>query len=89
MMVTTKEQVTTPIRFQVADIHKPILSVDTLTKAGYEVKFTQWGGGTIFNHRNKQNIAFQKRGGVYILEVLVAPTALRARGFQRCICWTW
>ena len=30
-------------------------------------------GGTITNNRSKKKIAFRKRGGVYILEVLVAP----------------
>ena len=68
----TKERHRVNHVFQVADIKKPILSVDSLTKSGNEVRF-HTGGGTITNNRTKKQIRFSKRGGVYVLEVLVAP----------------
>ena len=68
----TKEQHRTSVTFQVADIQKPILSVGALAASGHEVSFTKWGG-TITIAKSRKKIAFKKRGGVYVLEVLVAP----------------
>ena len=68
----TKEQHKCALMFRVADVQKPILAVDVLTKAGNEVTFHK-GGGTITNSKTKKKIDFKKRGGVYVLEVLIAP----------------
>ena len=39
LQMVTKEQFTSNMTFQVADVNKPILSVGELTKKGNEVKF--------------------------------------------------
>ena len=78
----TKEQFKCNVLFQVAEIQKPILSVSTLTAMGNVVSFTRYGG-TVTNLRTKRKLAFKRRGGVYILEVLVAPGTSGAKGVSR------
>ena len=68
--------------FQVAEVQKPILSVSTLTAMGNSVAFTKFGG-TITNSRTKRKLNFKRRGGVYILEVLVAPGTGGTKGVAR------
>ena len=75
--LVTKEQIKCSVKFQVAEIQTPILYVGTLAAMGNSVAFTKFGG-TITNLRTKKKIAFKKRGGVYVLEVLVAPGGLGA-----------
>ena len=65
-----------------AEIQKPILSVSTLTAMGNVVAFTRYGG-TITNLRTKRKLAFKRRGGVYVLEVLVAPGTGGPKGGTR------
>ena len=72
MQMITKEQFTSNMTFQVADVNKPILSVGEVTKSGNEVRFDK-SGGTITHLRSRKKIHFKKRGGIYVLEVLVAP----------------
>ena len=57
----TKERHRVNHVFQVAEVKKPILSVDSLTKSGNEVRF-HTGGGTITNNRTKKQIKFAKKG---------------------------
>ena len=73
----TKEQFKCAMTFQVADVTKPILSVGSLAALGNIVSFTKFGG-TIYNPRSKRKVAFKKRGGVYIIEVLIAPGDLQS-----------
>ena len=68
----TKEKEKPTVTFQVADVHKPILSVAALTAQGHKVNF-QRDGGAIILFRSGREIAFQKREGVYKLELLMAP----------------
>ena len=60
--------------FQVASVTKPLLAVDSLTRNGMEVVFTK-SGGTIVDKASKKTIQFHRRGGVYVLEILVPPAA--------------
>ena len=46
---------------------------------GNVVAFTKFGG-TITNLRTKRKLAFKRRGGVYVLEVLVAPGPSGGKG---------
>ena len=72
LTVATKEQFVSNMTFQVASVNKPILSVGEITKSGNKVEFDT-SGGTITHLRSRKKIHFKKRGGIYILEVLVAP----------------
>ena len=74
LQVVTKEQFVSNMTFQVANVNKPILSVGEITKSGNKVEFDT-AGGTITHLKSRKKIYFKKRGGIYILEVLVAPWA--------------
>ena len=73
----TKEKEKASVTFQVADVHKPILSVSALTAHGHRVSFTK-EGGVITLARTGRRIAFQRKDGVYKLETLMAPGKRRA-----------
>ena len=60
------------IKFQLADVKRPLLSVTALTAKGNKVSFHSTGG-TIVSQDGKQRIDFKKQQGVYILEVYVPP----------------
>ena len=60
------------IKFQLADVKRPLLSVTALTGKGKRVMFTDTGG-TIVSQDGKQKIGFRRQQGVYILEVYVPP----------------
>ena len=53
------------IRFQLADVKRPLLSVTALTSKGNTVTFNE-SGGTIVSQDGKQRIEFQRQQGVYI-----------------------
>ena len=69
----TKEKQKASVTFQVADVHKPILSVGALTAQGHRVMFNR-DGGTITLFRSGRRIAFQKKDGVCKMELLMAPS---------------
>ena len=58
--------------FQVASVTKPLLAVDSPTRNCMEVVFTA-SGGTIVNKASKKTSHVHRRGGVYVLEILVPP----------------
>ena len=60
------------IKFQLADVKRPLLSVTALTAKGNRVSFHSTGG-TIVSQDGKQKIDFKKQQGVYVLEVYVPP----------------
>ena len=66
--------------FQVADVSKPLLAVTKLTKAGFEVTFGEHGGKITPKDGRGKPLEFAKKGGVYILSVLVPP--FRRQGEQ-------
>ena len=73
----TKEQHRCRMAFQVANVKRPLLAVSTLTRTGNDVAFTA-GGGTIINRKTGRKISFSRKGGVYVLEVMVAPAPGRS-----------
>ena len=75
----TREGHRSNLTFQAADVSKPILSVHDLTMAGNDVSFNP-AGGVIRHKKTGRQTAFRKVGGVYILEVLVAPVPDHSRG---------
>ena len=68
----TKEGHRCGIKFQVADVRRALLSVPSLTASGHEVTFEK-GGGTIIHPEGKKTIQFRRQGGVYVLDMFVAP----------------
>ncbi len=71
------------IPFQVAEVEQPLLSVAHLTAAGNRVEMGG-NGGRIVNLTTGRAIALEKRGGVYLLKMLVAtgepPAPFRRQG---------
>ena len=60
--------------FQVADVRRPLLSVPRLTASGHDVKFHDQGG--VITHPDRKGaIGFKRRGGLFILDMWVAPFA--------------
>ena len=60
------------IKFQLADVNRPLLSVAAMTGRGNKVAFHDLGG-TITRQDGKREIDFKKQNGVYILTVYVPP----------------
>ena len=60
------------VTFQVADVQRPLMSVSALTARGNRVSFNG-NGGVIFNAKGDNMIRFQRRRGVYVLDVKVSP----------------
>ena len=75
----TKEKHRCRMMFQVAHVKRPLLAVSTLTRSGNDVNFKA-EGGTITNRKTGRVIAFAKKGGVYVLEVVVAPPSGQGKG---------
>ncbi len=71
------------IPFQVAEVEQPLLSVAHLTAAGNRVEMGG-SGGRIVNLTTGRTIALEKRGGVYLLKMLVVtgepPAPFRRQG---------
>ena len=75
----TNERQQGHIAFQVADVKRPLLAVSTLARSGNEVTFSE-SGGTIVHKRAGRKTTFVKRGGIYVLEILVAPATAGGPG---------
>ena len=60
------------IKFQVADVRRPLLSVTAMTAQGNSVFFHE-DGGTIVSKDGSKQIDFHRQDGVYVLNVWVAP----------------
>ena len=60
------------IKFQLADVKRPQLSVTNLIAKGNRVSFHEQGG-TITSQDGKQTIKFKQMNGVYVFEVYVPP----------------
>ena len=58
--------------FQIADVRRAFLSVPRLTASGHDVKFQDKGG--VISHPERQEVIhFKRQGGLYILDMWVAP----------------
>lgn len=58
------------IKFQVANVDRPLIAVSRLTAAGHEVWFGK-DGGTITNKANGRITHFRKRNNVYVMRMWV------------------
>ena len=68
----TSEQHDILAQFQIADVRRALLSVPALTASGHEVVFEK-RGGTIAHPEGKRTIKFRRQGGIYVLDMYVAP----------------
>ena len=59
---------------QVADVRRPLLSVIAITSKGNTVAFDE-AGGVIASQDGKMSLRFQRREGVYVLDLWVPPFA--------------
>ena len=86
--VTTGEGHLCGLKFQTADVTRPILSVPKLTASGHSCTFGK-DGGVITCTRTGRKTNFLKKNGLYVLGVWVVPAppspneAAAASGFQR------
>jgi len=70
MSVYTEEGHQCGMKFQVADVQKPLLSVGQVSAAGNVVEFFKtWG--RIVHKDTGRTISFKKKGGVYVLKLWV------------------
>ena len=58
------------LRFQVADVERPLISVSQLGKTGHKVEF-DGDKGHIVHVRTGRRLRLQREGGVYVLKVRV------------------
>ena len=78
------------LRFQVADVERPLISVSQLGKTGHKVEF-EGDKGYIVHVRTGRRLRLQREGGVYILKMRVRikpdvgdqPAPGSAPGFNR------
>ena len=89
IQVTTGEGHLCGLKFQSADVNRPIMSVPRLTENGHNCVFNK-DGGTITYLKTGQKTHFYRKGGVYVLGVWVVPAkpeksaaAVAAAGFHR------
>ena len=68
----TREGHECAVKWQVADIHRPLLSVTTLTAAGNKILFDK-DGGIIITSDGKRTMRFFRQNGVYVLDLWVPP----------------
>ena len=68
----TREGYRCGIKFQICDVHRPLLSVTALTARGNKVHFYE-NGGTIKSQDGKQTIQFDREDGVCVLTMYVPP----------------
>ena len=68
----TREGYKCGIKFQICDVHRPLLSLTALTARGNRVNFHE-NGGSIKSQDGKQTIHFTRENGVYILTLYVPP----------------
>ena len=72
MPFRTQESHDCSIKFQVADVKRPLISVATLLVQGNNISFDD-KGGTITTKDGLKSIRFHLQRGVYILELWVPP----------------
>ena len=80
--VFTKEGHECGLKFQVADVRKPLLAVTQLTAAGNEVHL-QKDGGRIVNRNTGRTINFIRKDDVYVLGMWVRGARDKRMGFGR------
>ena len=73
------------MKFQLADVQRPLIAVSHITRAGNKVELLE-DGGVITNRKTGKTIKIQREGGVYVLNMWVVPPKPKgavASGFPR------
>ena len=70
IMMTQNSQVPKRIAFQVADVHKPLLSVTRAADMGYDCVLGKMGGW-LQDSRSKERIPIERKGNLYVMKVWV------------------
>ncbi len=70
--IITNEGAKCMIKFQVAGVRKPLVSVSRICDEGHEVTFTK-DGGHIRHLETNQLTKFVRKNGVYVMDVHVIP----------------
>ena len=72
------------IAFQVADVHKALLSITRAADAGYECHLNAHGGYLLDTHTGEK-VPIARKGNLYVMRAWVkeAPEYKPAQGFQR------
>ena len=66
----TPEGLSRSLRFQIAGVERPLISVVQLAKTGHRVEFVA-NAGHIVHVPSGQRLRLQRAGGVYLLHMLV------------------
>ena len=66
-MITQGSMRVKPITFQVADIHKPLLSISHAADMGYECQLSK-NGGWLCNRESGDAIPLIRKGNLYVFE---------------------
>ena len=70
------------ITFQVADVHKPLLSVTRAADAGFDCLLTNTGGFLIPRHGGER-IPIRRKGNLYVMRCWVKADSDPGQGFAR------
>ena len=76
--VNTKEGSKCVLRMQVTDVRKSLMSVGKVCDEGHRVVF-EAPGGYIEQLESGQRTHFDRRGGVYVLDVEIEPQEVFSR----------
>ena len=70
------------LRFQVAEVTQPLVSVAGLCDAGHAVIFHK-GGGFIHNVTTKKKVRLARAGNTYVLDMVLPPAAAEEEEGER------
>ena len=70
------------LRFQVAGVERPLVSVSQLARTGHRVEFGV-DEGHIIHEQSGRRIRLQRAGGVYLLKLLVRDSGVAEAGPAR------
>ena len=58
------------ITFQVADVHKPLLSITRIADAGFDCWLSQYGG-VLWDNWSDETIPIQRKGNLYVMKTWI------------------
>ena len=82
LLMTLGAQNARKITFQVADIHKPLLSVSRVADAGFECRLGKYGG-VLMDLQNGESIPITRRHNLYMLKAWVNADTNTKNEFTR------
>ena len=81
-MITPGSSVEKAITFQVADVHKPLLSISACADMGFECTLGQTGG-FLRDVVTGECIPLERKDNLYVLQAWVRQDPDRCQGFPR------